>query len=125
MYRPFKINTKRIFSIKYHLFSISIIIIFFLITANQAFSDSGENFNTYLKEWDQKIKIASEYLEDAEKELKNGDAIEGCIKQRKAAEYGIQATQSLIMAFKENGSDGDINNVKAGLDKWKELRDFC
>ena len=28
-------------------------------------------------------------------------------------------------AFKENGSTENLSDIKSGLDKWKELRDFC
>ncbi len=73
----------------------------------------------------EKIKLASQYLEEAENELKNGDAIQGCINQKKAAGFGIEATESLIKAFQANGSQNDIENIKTGLKKWKELRDFC
>ena len=75
--------------------------------------------------WNEKIKLASQYLEEAENELKNGDAIQGCINQKKAAGFGIEATESLIKAFQANGSQNDIENIKTGLKKWKELRDFC
>ena len=75
--------------------------------------------------WNEKIKLASQYLDEAESELKNGDAIQGCIKQKKAAGFGIEATESLIKAFQVNGSQNDIENIKTGLKKGKELRDFC
>ena len=51
--------------------------------------------------------------------------LQGCVKQRKAAEVGIKATQSLIKAFEINSPNDDLSNIRVGLNKWKELRDFC
>ena len=34
-------------------------------------------------------------------------------------------TLSLIKAFELSGSTDDLSNIKSGLDKWKEIRDFC
>ena len=100
-----------------------IIVIF--ISSETSLSSNNENFRDYMDTWNEKIKLASEYLDQAENELKNGDAIQGCINQKKAAGFGIEASESLIKAFKVNGSQGDIENVETGLKKWKELRDFC
>ena len=100
-----------------------IIVIF--LSSETALSINNENFSDYMDTWNEKIKLASEYLDQAENELKNGDAIQGCINQKKAAGFGIEASESLIKAFKVNGSQGDIENIETGLKKWKELRDFC
>ena len=48
-----------------------------------------------------------------------------CSMQREAAIYGIEAMESLIKAFKTNGSKTEMENLQAGLDKWRELRDYC
>ena len=95
------------------------------LSSETAFASNNENFRDYMDTWNEKIKLASEYLDQAENELKNGDAIQGCINQKKAAGFGIEASESLIKAFKVNGSQGDIENIETGLKKWKELRDFC
>ncbi len=102
-----------------------IVVLFLFLSQGLAIANPEENFQDYLQNWDQKIKLASEYLEKAEMELKNGNEMQGCIKQRQAAKYGIEATESLIKAFKESGSNEDMTNIKNGLNKWKELRDFC
>ena len=102
-----------------------IIVLYISSNAATAIANDKDGYESYLKIWNQKIKLASEYLDEAEKELKNGDAIQGCIKQKEAAGYGIEATESLIKAFEVNGSQGDIENIQTGLKKWKELRDFC
>ena len=100
-----------------------IIVIF--LSSETALASNNKNFRDYMDTWNEKIKLASEYLDQAENELKNGDAIQGCINQKKAAGFGIEATESLIKAFQVNGSQGDIENIETGLKKWKELRDFC
>ncbi len=78
-----------------------------------------------MKEWDEKRELASKYLQEAEKSLKEGDALAGCSSQREASRYGIEATEALIKAMEANGSKNEIENLKAGLNKWKELGDFC
>ena len=107
--------------------SIIILLIFLFLISNpaNAYDTNKDDFESHMNNWNQNIKLASEYLDKAEKELKNGDAIQSCIKQKQAAKYGIEATESLIKAFKENGSEGDIKSFETGLEKWKELRDFC
>ena len=104
---------------------IFLMIIVIFLSTETALSSNNENFRDYMDTWNEKIKLASEYLDQAEDELRNGDAIQGCINQKKAAGFGIEATESLIKAFQENGSQGDIENIETGLKKWKELRDFC
>ncbi len=103
-----------------------VLILLFLTSVPATASDTNKgDFQSHINNWNEKIKLASDYLNKAEEELKSGDAIQGCIKQKQAANFGIEATESLIKAFKENGSKGDIENFQTGLEKWKELRDFC
>ncbi len=102
-----------------------IMILFISLNSEAAIASSEENFEIHMNSWNQNIKLASQYLDEAEKELKNGDAVQGCIMQKKAASYGIEATESLIKAFKANGSKGDIENFETGLRKWRELEEFC
>ncbi len=106
-------------------FFILILLIIIIYPVNVVFSQDVNSYNDNLENWNHNIKLASDYLENAEKELKNGNEIDACIQQRKAADYGIKATNSLIKAFKESGSTEDLSNIEAGLNKWKELRDFC
>ena len=96
-----------------------------LILGNPVLADSQISFDDYMKIWNENIELASQGLNDAESAFKNGDALQGCVKQREAAKYGVEATESLIKAFEISGSTGDMSNLESGLDKWKELRDFC
>ena len=79
----------------------------------------------YLSDFYQKQEKASKILKGIETDLKDGSRERVCARQREAAIYGIEATESLIKAFKTNGSLSQMENLQAGLDKWKELRDYC
>ena len=100
-------------------------ILFLLLLFSHNASALAEDFETYMKEWDDKRDLATKYLQKAEKSLKGGDKANGCINQKKAGIYGIEATEALIKAMKINGSKDALEGFESGLNKWKELRDFC
>ena len=105
----------------FFLLLISLILFFLPVISVNAQSE----FDMYLSDFYQKQEKASKILKDIEKELKDGSRERVCARQREAARYGIEATESLIKAFKTNGSKTEIENLQAGLDKWRELRDYC
>jgi len=82
-------------------------------------------FEIYLNDFYQKQAKASKILKEIETDLKDGQRERVCARQREAAGYGIEATESLIKAFKINGSKTQMENLQAGIDKWRELRDYC
>ncbi len=82
-------------------------------------------FDMFLNDFYQKQELASQILKEIESDLKDGSQARICARQREAANYGIEATKSLIKAFKINGSKSEMNSLQAGLDKWRELRDYC
>ena len=82
-------------------------------------------FEMYLSDFYEKQEQASRILKEIETDLKDGSREHVCLRQREAANYGIEATKSLIKAFKINGSKTQIDNLKTGLNKWRELRDYC
>tara|TARA_B100001250_G_scaffold146795_2_gene125678 strand:+ start:116 stop:445 length:330 start_codon:yes stop_codon:yes gene_type:complete len=82
-------------------------------------------FEMYLSDFYQKQEQASKILKEIENDLKDGSKERVCARQREAASYGIEATESLIKAFRINGTKTEIENLLAGLDKWRELRDYC
>ncbi len=100
------------------LFSFSLF--FSLIPVN-----AETEFEMYLSDFYQKQERASKMLKEIEIDLKDGSKDKSCAKQREAASLGIKATESLIKAFKINGSNTQMENLQAGLAKWKELRDYC
>ncbi len=107
-----------------HLFPrllISCILLFFSLLSVNAESE----FDMYLSDFYQKQEKASKILKEIETDLKDGSRDRVCARQREAASYGIEAMESLIKAFKTNGSKIDMENLQAGLDKWRELRDDC
>ena len=104
-----------ILSLTFYLF------LFFLLKSVKAETD----FEMYLSDFYQKQDKASKILKEIEIDLKDGTRDKVCSRQREAAKYGIEATESLIKAFKINGSKVEMENLQAGLNKWKELRDYC
>ncbi len=107
-----------------HLFPrllISCILLFFSLLSVNAESE----FDMYLSDFYQKQEKASKILKEIETDLKDGSRDRVCARQREAASYGIEAMESLIKAFKPNGSKTEMENLQAGLDKWRELRDYC
>ena len=96
-----------------------------LLLSAQSAMAFAVDFESYMQEWNDKRELATQYLLDAEKALKEGDEATGCVAQRKASKYGIEATESLIKAMKINGSTDGLENFESGLNKWKELGDFC
>ena len=103
------------------LLLISLVILFSPVISVNAES----KFDMYLSDFYQKQEKASKILKEIETDLKDGSRDRVCARQREAASYGIEATESLIKAFKTNGSESQMENLQAGLDKWRELRDYC
>ena len=108
---------KRLFS----LLLISLVLLFSSVISANAESE----FEIYLSDFYQKQEKASKILKEIQTDLKDGSRDRVCARQREAASYGIEATESLIKAFKTNGSKTEMENLQAGLDKWRELRDYC
>ena len=101
-------------------------LIFFVFLFLSVISVNAESeFEIYLSDFYQKQEKASKILKGIETDLQDGSRDRVCERQREAASYGIEATESLIKAFKTNGSKTEMENLQAGLDKWKELRDYC
>ena len=106
------------------LFFLSLILVVLLFSSVIPVSAESE-FELYLRVFYQKQEKASKILKEIETDLKDGSRDGVCARQREAASYGIEATESLIKAFKTNGSESQMENLQAGLDKWRELRDYC
>ena len=102
-----------------------LLISLFLLFSSVISVNAESEFEMYLIDFYQKQGKASKILKEIETDLKDGSRDRVCSKQREAARYGIEATESLIKAFKTNGSKTEIDNLQAGLDKWRELRDYC
>ena len=102
------------------------LLLIYLVLFSSVISANAESeFEIYLSDFYQKQEKASKILKEIETDLNDGSRDRVCARQREAASYGIEATESLIKAFKTNGSKTEMENLKAGLDKWRELRDYC
>ncbi len=97
----------------------------FSFDSQPIFADFQKDFAGYMNDWNRKRDLASRYLLDAERALKDGDDLLACAIQQKASKYGIEATESLIKAIKINGSTDDFDNLEAGLNKWREIGASC
>ena len=106
------------------LFLLSLMFVVLLFSSVISVNAQSE-FEMYISDFYQKQERASQILKEIETDLKDGARDRVCARQRQAAIYGIEATESLIKAFKSNGSKTEMENLQAGLDKWRELRDYC
>tara|TARA_B100000700_G_scaffold314442_1_gene401028 strand:+ start:189 stop:530 length:342 start_codon:yes stop_codon:yes gene_type:complete len=102
-----------------------IIILNIFIFANEAKASDSVNFERFMAEWNEQKELASKYLLKAEDEFKSGDELSACASQKEASDYGVAATQSLIYAMEVNGTTDSIENLEAGIQKWKEIGDVC
>ena len=100
----------------------SLLIIF---SSNSAFADSKEDLHRHIQDWNEKKELASFLLQKSQNELEAGDELSACATQKEASQYGIQATQSLMQAMQISDSKESLENLEAGLNKWRELADFC
>ena len=108
---------KRLFPL---LFICFLLLFFSVISVN-----AETEFEMYLGDFYLKQEKASKILKEIETDLKDGSRDSVCARQREAASYGIEAMESLIKAFKTNGSKTEMEILQGGLDKWRELRDYC
>ena len=98
----------------------------FFIFISPKLVNAETEFEMYLNDFYQKQEQASKILKEIEADLKDGSRESVCARQREAASYGIEASESLIKAFTINGSSKtQIESLKSGLNKWRELRDYC
>ncbi len=102
-----------------------LLILFVLLFSSVISVNAESEFDMYLSDFYQKQEKASKILKEIETDLKYGSRDRVCERQREAASYGIEAMESLIKALKTNGSKTEMENLQAGLDKWRELRDYC
>lgn len=93
--------------------------------SNFAMAETSQDFEKLMSEWTKNRELASQYLIKAEEELEMGDELSACATQREASQYGISATNSLIHAMEISGSTESLENLRAGLNKWKEIGEIC
>ena len=96
-----------------------------LITFQGSEVASVVDYEQYIHVWEDNIMQAKEYLREAENSLNNGDALDSCVNQRKASEYGLIATKARISAAEIRNEKDIIPNLEDGLKRWKAFADFC
>lgn len=102
-----------------------LILVFLIGFTEVAFAQDQREFDRSMGIWEANIEQASKYLKEAESVFKIGNKSQACILQKKAAMHGIKATRSLIKAFEINGSTDSMSDIESGLNKWRELQEFC
>ena len=113
------------FSLFTKMITLSLVIFLIHSPSDVVLAGTQDVFEDYMNNWTEKKTMASKYLLKAEEAFKNGDELTGCAIQKKASKYGIEATYSLIKAMEVNESTDGLENLETGLNKWKELGDFC
>ncbi len=96
-----------------------------VVSGSPLVAEELELFNELMKTWDKERVLALEFLDEAEKYYKDGDELNACSYQEKASIAGIKATESLLKAMELRNSTDNQDNIKAGLDKWKQLGNLC
>ena len=89
----------------------------------EAFTE--KDFGFYYAKWEENKELATKFLEEAENDFRNGDELSGCIAQQEASKLGIKATKYLIQALELKGSQQGIDDIRFGLEKWKEIGKIC
>tara|TARA_Y100001968_G_C19388822_1_gene734385 strand:- start:1237 stop:1584 length:348 start_codon:yes stop_codon:yes gene_type:complete len=107
------------------IISIIIICLTLVFNVQNSLADNEENFEMFMSQWNEKKELASNYLLKAEEQFKAGDELSACATQKEASEYGIDATKALIYAMEINGTTDSLENLQAGLNKWKEIGEVC
>ena len=67
----------------------------------------------------------TQILKDIELKLKSGLNENSCSRQREAAKIGIRANDSLLKAYKVNGSEPPIEIMESNKKRWVSILDNC
>ena len=81
--------------------------------------------NKYLNDFYTKSNEAIRILKEIEIELKDGSREKVCAKQREAAKLGLSANNSLIKAFKLDGSQVHEGVLNRSTQRWETLLKKC
>ena len=93
-----------------HLFPLLCSLLSILLISIPVFSENSYDY--YMKNWDENISMAKNYLDQAEQALEENDILLSCANQLKASEYGIKATESRIKAAEVSGLNGEISEIE-------------
>ena len=77
--------------------------------------------NDFMYKNDKALKI----LKDIEANLKNGSRENSCSRQRDAARIGILANESLLKAYKLNGTIPPLEIIESNQKRWNSILENC
>ena len=98
----------------------------FIITEEcDSFFGFNNDIENHLREWREKISLASQYLKEAEKILKDGNPKEACLIQKKASSHAIDAIESLKIVFTIEGEKINEEDLLLTLSRWKSIGENC
>ena len=86
---------------------------------------SENEFDFYINDFLNKNSEALQKLKEVEFNLKNGTRDYSCSKQREAARIGILASESLLKAYKINGSNPPLEIIESNKRRWKNILENC
>ena len=109
-----------ILKIIFNIFLINILIFSFGTTVK-----SETEFEFYINDFLTKNEMALQILKDIELKLKSGLNENSCSRQREAAKIGIRANDSLLKAYKVNGSEPPIEIMESNKKRWVSILDNC
>ena len=109
-----------ILKIIFNIFLINILIFSFGTTVK-----SETEFEFYINDFLTKNGMALQMLKDIEIKLKSGLRENYCSKQREAAKIGILANESLLKAYKVNGTVPPMKIMKSNKKRWVSILEKC
>ena len=107
---------------KYTYRSILIIIII-IILPTKLLAES--ELEIYINDFLSKSNEAGLILKEIETNLKEGSRKKVCSRQRKAAQLGLLANESLIKAFEIEGRTPPMEEIRASQRRWEAIFNEC
>ena len=107
---------------KYTYRSILILIII-MILPTKLFAET--ELELYINDFLSKSNEAGLILKEIETNLKDGSRKNVCSKQRKAAQLGILANESLIKAFEIEERTPPMEEIRASQRRWESIFNEC
>ena len=86
---------------------------------------SENNFEFFMNDFFNKKNKALKLLKEVELNLKNGSKDVSCSKQREAVRIAILANESLIKAYKTNGSQPPLDTIESYKARWNSILENC
>ncbi len=108
---------------KIFILKIFLVCLFAIISPIQINAETA--LDVYMNDFFSKSNKASQILKEIETSLKNGSREKVCSRQREAARLGLLANESLIKAFKMEGTQPPMRAIKASQLRWESILNEC